>query len=440
MVAVVVAAGLIAASSYVLRGSGAVDRAPVAADSTAIEILETSASSDEVARLIPVFEARIRANTDALDYRFLGGLYLQRARANGDVADYVRSGAALERSLELRPADLETRASLATLRYATHDFAGALALARAILAEEPSALSAIAIVGDAQLELGDYAAAADNYDFLARSVPNVAAVDARLARLAFLRGAPTVARDLAARAFMEARSEGAFAAGLAWYAHLEAQLALDRGDYEAAVAHEDEALAAAPAYHVSLAGLARVRAAQGHDAEAIALYTQAIAVSPQPDYLSQLGDLQALTGEEARARDDYGAVEAIATLAAANRQLYDRQLALFYADHDMRSADAVAMAQASLERRADIYGHDVYAWALYKSGAYGAARASADRAVALGTPDARLWYHAGMISIALGEIGRARAELRRALETNPNFDPLQARRARAALSSLAAAP
>lgn len=434
-VAIVLAALLAAASSYAWRPASSGDKATVR-DSSAIDGVGASPSPDEVARLITVFEVRVKDHTDALDYRFLGGLYLQRARAFGDVADYARARAALERAIELRPADLETRTSIATLHYTTHDFAGALDLAQALLAEDPSRLSAVAIIGDARLELGDYDGAATSYEALAEQAPNVAAVDARLARLAFLRGRPDQARDFAGRAFLEAAAEGAFGAGLAWYAHLEAQIAFDRGDYGAAAAHEEQALAAAPAYHVSLASLARARAAQGRATEAIALYEKAIAVSPQPDYLSALGDLRSLAGDETRARTEYAAVEAIATLASG-QQLYDRQLALFYADHDMNAARAVAIARSSLERRGDVYGHDAYAWSLYKTGAFADARASADRALAQGTTDAKLWYHSGMISLALGDTGRARRELQRVLDTSPNFDPLQAPRARGALESLA---
>lgn len=193
------------------------------------------------------------------------------------------------------------------------------------------------------------------------------------------------------------------------------------------------------ANHISLAGLARARAAQGRTADAIAGYEKAVAVSPQPDYLAALGDLYSLAGDQARARDQYAAVEAIATLAAANRQLYDRQLALFYADHDQKTADAVAIAKASLDRRADVYGYDAYAWALLKDGAAADARVNEERALAIGTPDARLWYHAGMISMALGDVDRARSELRRSLDISPNFDALQASRARTALATLVAA-
>ena len=437
--AIVLAAAAIAASSYALRGPSAVDLPEPARDPSAIESLQASVNVDEVARLIRVFEDRVRQHTDALDFRFLGGLYLQRARALGDVADYQRSRAALERALELRPADLEARGMLASLRYATHDFAGALALAREVLAADPTAASAVAIVGDAQLELGDYAGAASSYGALARKFPNVAAVDARQARLAFLRGEPVMARDLAKSAFEEARTEGAFGSGLAWYAHLEAQVALDRGDYEAAAAHEEQGLAEAPGYHVSIAGLARARAAQGRTADAIALYEKAVAVSPQPDYLAALGDLYALSGDKDRADREYAAVAGIAALATGDPQLYDRQIALFYADHGMKTSEAVAIAKASLDRRGDVYGHDAYAWALLRDGAANEARASEERALELGTQDARLWYHAGVISLALGDTRRGESELRRALELSPNFDPLQASRAREALASLALA-
>ena len=84
----------------------------------------------------------------------------------------------------------------------------------------------------------------------------------------------------------------------------------------------------------------------------------------------------------------------------------------------------------------DVYGYDAYAWALYQNGNYGAARDASDHALAQGTPDAKLYYHSGLIAKALGDTRLARARLRRALTISPNFDPLQARRARAALAEL----
>ena len=56
----------------------------------------------------------------------------------------------------------------------------------------------------------------------------------------------------------------------------------------------------------------------------------------------------------------------------------------------------------------------------------------------LGTRDAMLFYHAGMIARARGDQPRASEYLRRALEVNPSWDPFQPKQARATLDSIAA--
>ena len=61
-------------------------------------------------------------------------------------------------------------------------------------------------------------------------------------------------------------------------------------------------------------------------------------------------------------------VEFIGELNAINKVLYNRELALFYADHDMKLKDALALAQKELEVRHDVYTWDARAWTLYKNG------------------------------------------------------------------------
>ena len=55
-------------------------------------------------------------------------------------------------------------------------------------------------------------------------------------------------------------------------------------------------------------------------------------------------------------------------LGNINQVLHNRDLALFYADHDMKLAEALDLAQKELEVRHDIYTWDALAWALYKNG------------------------------------------------------------------------
>jgi hypothetical protein len=59
-----------------------------------------------------------------------------------------------------------------------------------------------------------------------------------------------------------------------------------------------------------------------------------------------------------------------------------------------------------------------------------------EHALALGTRDAMLDYHAGMIAAALGDTTRARTSLSAALAIKGALDPLAASRAEAALGKL----
>ena len=67
-----------------------------------------------------------------------------------------------------------------------------------------------------------------------------------------------------------------------------------------------------------------------------------------------------------------------------------------------------------------------------------AALAHADAALRIGTKSALFYFHRGMIEAGLGMRPQAVSDLREALKLNPNFSPLQAPQARAALKRLGA--
>ena len=60
------------------------------------------------------------------------------------------------------------------------------------------------------------------------------------------------------------------------------------------------------------------------------------------------------------------------------------------------------------------------------------------QALSLGTRDAMLYYHAGMIYVGLGDSLRAQAMLNEALSINSHFDLLQSRVARETLDGIGA--
>jgi tetratricopeptide (TPR) repeat protein len=399
----------------------------------------TGAAEGSLSRIegaIGVWSANLaRDGADFVSATNLAQLYVARARLTGAVDDYTRASAAIERAIAAYPQGLAAQELRAQLLFATHDFAGARSSAAAIVDRHPNELAALATVGDAQLELGNYAAAQEVFATLAARAPG-AAVTARQAHLAALRGQIAVAQRLAARAVTEATAAGAVPTDRSWYEYLAGYLAFQFGDLATARTQFSAAVTDWPGSYLALAGLARTRAAQGATTEAIRLYERAVAIVPQPEFLAALGDLYALRGDAAAASERYDLVRAIGHLQSIQAQVYNRQLVLFDANHGEQPAEALRLAQRELAVRKDVYGWDAYAWALYAAGRF----ADADRAMAsaraLHTVDPLLDYHAGMIAAALGRTDEARHLLAAALGRNPGFDPLQASRARTELAEL----
>jgi tetratricopeptide (TPR) repeat protein len=224
--------------------------------------------------------------------------------------------------------------------------------------------------------------------------------------------------------------------GLAWYRFQLGELYFNQGDLRRAARWYGEAEQALPGYYLASAGLGKVEAARGDLEAAIARYEALVGRLPQPGFVATLGDLYALNGDPSAAQRQYDTVAFIQQLDAAQRVLYDRAVAVFFANHNIELDTALAYAESELAARQDIYAYDTLAWVLYRLGRYDEARAASDRALALGTPDAQLHYHAGLIAAAQGDAARATTHLRRALELNPHFDLLQAEEARRTLAAL----
>jgi len=117
-------------------------------------------------------------------------------------------------------------------------------------------------------------------------------------------------------------------------------------------------------------------------------------------------------------------VEFIGRLNEINQQVYNRELALFYADHDRKLPEALKLARKEFEVRHDVYTSDALAWALLKNGQTQDAKEEIERAMRMGTKDALMEYHAGMIYAAAGDRAKAAEHLERALVINPHFHVL----------------
>ena len=390
-------------------------------------------STDE---LITFWKARFdRDPQDFISLTYLGQSYIRKGRETGDVSAYGRAEAALRKSLNINPDYETTLALLSADLFVQHNFQGALDLANRVYVTDPRALQALATIGDAQLELGNYSDAAVAYRTLNEKNPRPS-VDSRLARLTWLQGNPDKALALMQQAVDESTQAGLSGENLAWYHFQLGELYFNTGQLEKADTQYSAALDAFNNYYLALAGRGKVRAAQGDYDKAIAFYEQAVRIIPQPDLLAALGDLYTLTDDSAKAKHEYDTVEFIGKLQAINQVIYNRQLALFYANHNIKVDESLNLAQKEITTRKDIYAYDTLAWALYKNGRYSEAADAIKLAMKLGTRDALLYYHAGMIYEALGDDDLARTMLSQALKINPHFDLMQSHVARLTLASL----
>jgi tetratricopeptide (TPR) repeat protein len=387
-------------------------------------------------RIIQSAQARVQRNPrDPAAYSALGAAFFQRARETGDVEDFQLAEQSLQKSLDLDNSDFAAEAAFSTMAavcMGEHRFSDAVTYAQKALSLGSGDLSSFAIVGDANADMGEYERAAVAYSRLdisgdsAAEPRNVYVRDSRTSYLKFVSGDTPGAIRLMQSAVAAGTAARLPAENLAWLYFELGEYQVQNGDIAAANAAYLKALNIHPGDYRALAGLGKLRGNQGRYAEAIKLYQSAIAVVPMPMFVAELGDLYTKAGNLEEARKQYQLVEYIGMLGHINQVLHNRDLALFYADHDLKLDEALALAHKEFEVRHDIYTWDALAWALYKNGKYQEANDAMDNALRPGTRDALLFFHAGMISNKLGQASQAKTRLQQALRINPQFHVIYA--------------
>jgi tetratricopeptide (TPR) repeat protein len=397
----------------------------------AMRPLDTRATGAD--RQIQLAEARIKSVPSLPEgYSLLAAAYMQKARETGDFGFNARAESALNRSLEIAPDDRTALTLHATLLLTYHRFKEALEEAKR--AEESGLGNAdfYGVMTDALVELGDYQEAIKS----AQKMMDLRPDSASYSRVSYLRAlhgdleGAIEAMRVAVKAANPGNPENA-----AWYrVHLGLEL-MNAGKRDEGERQFDVAMEIFPDYHLALAAKARARAASGDLESAVEFYSRAQERVPLPDTVIALGDLYAKLGRADEAKRQYELVQFIEREGAGGNT-YSRQLALFWADHDMRLDEALEVMRRERSVRADIYTSDALAWCLYKKGQMVEAKREIDRALRLGTRDAAILYHAGMIYHALSAYRSGVRYLKQALAINPFFQVLQAEVARQTLDTL----
>ncbi len=364
-------------------------------------------------------ELRVQQDpTNAILWQQLTQIDIQRAAQTLDPSFYQRATTALERARALAPDDAGTLTADAALSAALHHFADAETLAQRAVEIDPYNSAALAVLVDAQVELGRYDDAERSLQLFANRKPG-APVLSRVSYLRELRGDFPGARDAMAEARQAVAGAGSFQrATLAAY---DGDLLLANGDRTGARRAFDDALALEPKHPIAIVGHARLLAASGKVDEAIELLTAFVERTPVPGAATLLGELQEMSGRTDEAAQSFDLVRALAQLQAAAGVDVDLELALFEADHSPPSAEQVDRARRAATDRPTVYGADALAWTLFRSGDLAGARAQLDNSLRLGGLDPLLRYHAAAILEAVGDTTAAADHLRQVIDRNPWF-------------------
>jgi tetratricopeptide (TPR) repeat protein len=358
----------------------------------------------------------------------LAQAFIRKARERSDPSWYEQARDAVERALRIDRDDATALQLQALLLMNGHRFREARDAAQRIIARHPNGAATYGVLGDAEMEVGHYAAAEQAYQRMNDMRPNLASYT-RASWMRWLLGDIEGAIDVGRRAV--AAGSPRAPEELAWTAAQLGNLYLAVDDLEQAAQQYAAALQAFPGYPSARLGMGRVLEARGDLPGAIAHYRAAVQGSSITEHLAALAEALDAAGRAGEAR------EVTAQLERAGRRSDPRTLSLFYAGRDMEHDAAVALARRELgNREEDVYTQDALGWALLRAGQLDEAQAMSARARRLNTPEARFLFHGGMIALARGDRAEARSLLSDALQLNPHFDRRGAAEARRALATL----
>jgi tetratricopeptide (TPR) repeat protein len=398
-------------------------------------------------RAIAQYQARASRTPNVANYDGLGAAYLQKGRETSDLSYFDMAEKSLAKAIELTSSWDVAAASplthMAAVCMAEHRFADAASYAKQAIAAGSGDPSPFALLGDAYTDMGDYESAEAAYSKLQAAKPPSEQLpaltymyDTRVSYLKLLHGDDATAITLMHQAVQLALEHHMPAENIAWTYCQLGEDSFHSGDLENAATSYLEALMHYPGYYRGLGGLAKVRIAQHRFDEGIDLYKQAIATIPLIEYVAALADVYQTLGRREEFDKQYKLIEFIGYLSALNERTYNRELAGFYADHNIKLPQALDLAKHELNNRRDVYTRDVYAWCLYKNGKLHDAARAIESALSLGTKDALMLFHAGLVYRDLGDSSRAEDYLSRSLAVNPQFHVFYSKQAAQTLAEI----
>ncbi|MCC6244583.1 MAG: hypothetical protein IT353_17195, partial [Gemmatimonadaceae bacterium] len=298
----------------------------------------------------------------------LAALHAQRAREGGGEADVQRAERYARESLAQRTQrNGSTAVTLVNLLLAQHRYQEAYEEARTLQAREPDVPPYRALLGEVAMEIGAYEVATAMFDSSFAAGGHLSAAP-RIARWYELQGHARAARRVMARARTDARSRGDVTReSKAWFSLRLADLELRAGRSRAAARVLREALQEEPNDPRLLAAMARGAASASRWNDVIRWGNRVVEQELDLSTLTLMATAYTAVGDTTQASSFAATVEALVMARAESEGLH-RVGALFLLDHGRQASTILTVAQRDYTTRRDIYGADLVAWALHKTG------------------------------------------------------------------------
>lgn len=266
------------------------------------------------ARTVEQLQERVRRNPDDPSaYAQLGLALLQRVRETADPTLYTRAEQAFAEALKRDPRQLDALAGQGSLALSRHKFADALRYGQQARDINPYRAELYGIIGDAQIELGQYDAAIDTIQKMVDTRPALNSYS-RASYLRELQGDTAGAIEIMRKAL---GSGIPGSENMLWTQVQLGHLYFNSGDIQRAEQTYQAALRIRPDYLYAFAGIARVHAARGDYKQAIGEYRRIINTLPLPEFVIALGEVYEANGQPNEAKQQYDLVRAMQQLNAS---------------------------------------------------------------------------------------------------------------------------
>jgi tetratricopeptide (TPR) repeat protein len=370
-------------------------------------VLTPQTSDSRIDREISRLQEQIRSGKNVqLWLEQLGWAFVAKVRESFDPGFY-KLAEQCARCIEKRnPQSHEAMLLRGHVLQNLHRFKESETLARRLVQQRGLSFD-YGLLGDALMEQGKQKAAVEAYQRMMNLKPDLRAY-ARAAHMRWLKGdlaGAIEAMQLAVSAASPSDGESA-----AWVNTRLALYEFQAGRFDEAEQRCAFAFSLQTNYPPALLLKGRMLLAKGESREAVDALQNAAKLNPLPEYQWTLAEALRADGRE----EEASRIEAQLRQHGASGD--PRTLALFLSTRHESPEAALQLAQAELDSRSDVFTHDALAWSLAAAGKLGEAQSEMQRALAEGTEDGRLFFHAAVIASKTDHAADADRWLRKANE------------------------